>query len=221
MKLYDCATAPSPRRVRIFAAEKGIDLEKVAVDLANGEQFGKKFREVNSDCVVPVLELSDGTRITEVLAICHYLEERYPNPTLFGRSPEERALVSMWNTKVEQQGLWAMVEAFRNSVKGLRDHALPGPAGFAQIPELALRGRKRVELFMEKLDRRLDGRGYVVGDIYTIADISAMVVMDFSAWIKIPLPDHAANLARWYEMVSSRPSATAYSYPPSRATPLL
>jgi len=209
LKLYDCATAPSPRRVRIFAAEKGIELEKVAVDLARGEQFSAAFREVNPDCVVPVLELDDGTRISEVLAICQYLEERHPEPTLFGRSAEERALTTTWNARIEQQGLWAMAEAFRNAAKSLVGKAIPGPDPIEQIPELAVRGRKRVELFLAKLDRQLEGREFIVGDLYSIADISAMVVIDFAAWIKISIPGDASNLTRWYEAVSSRPSANA------------
>jgi glutathione S-transferase len=209
LKLYDCATAPSPRRVRIFAAEKGIELEKVAIDLARGEQFSAAFREVNPDCVVPVLELDDDTRISEVLAICQYLEERHPEPTLFGRSAEERALTTTWNARVEQQGLWAMAEAFRNAAKSLVGKAIPGPDPIEQIPELAVRGRKRVEIFLAKLDRQLEGRKFIVGDLYSIADISAMVVIDFAAWIKISIPGDASNLTRWYEAVSSRPSANA------------
>ncbi len=209
MKLYDCKTAPSPRRVRIFAAEKGIDFQLVPVDLASGEQYGAEFRAINSDCVVPVLELDDGTRISEVLAICHYLEDLRPEPALFGRTAVERAQSLMWNAKVEQQGLWAMADAFRNAAKGLEGHALPGPDAFAQIPELAERGRRRVELFMQKLDRQLEGRDFIVGDFYSIADISALVVVDFATWIKIAVPDTSANLRRWYEACSSRPSAKA------------
>lgn len=195
--------------MRIFAAEKGVELEKVAVDLASGEQFSAAFREVNPDCVVPVLELDDGTRITEVLAICQYLEECYPEPPLFGQSPEERALTTMWNAKIEQQGLWAMAEAFRNSAKGLGGKAIPGPDAFEQIPELAVRGRKRVELFLSKLEQQLDGCEFIVGDFFSIVDISAMVVVDFAKWIKLPIPDKASNITRWYDGVSSRPSAKA------------
>ena len=125
MKFYDCKTAPSPRRVRVFAAEKGIDLDVVQVDLASGEQFSDEFRAKNPDCVVPVLELDDGTCLTEVIAICQYLEELHPEPTLFGETPAERAVTMMWNAKAELQGLWAMADAFRNTVKGLQGHALP------------------------------------------------------------------------------------------------
>ncbi|MDH3861727.1 MAG: glutathione S-transferase, partial [Gammaproteobacteria bacterium] len=127
MKFYDCRTAPSPRRVRIFLAEKGLDIETVEVDLGAGEQFSEAFRKVNPDCVVPALELDDGSVISEVLAICQYLEELQPAPSLLGSTPEERARVTMWNAKVEQQGLWAMAEAFRNSAKGLADRAVTGP----------------------------------------------------------------------------------------------
>lgn len=209
MKLYDCRTAPSPRRVRIFLAEKGVAIETVQIDLGSGEQFSEAYREVNPDCVVPALELDDGRCISEVLAICQYLEELYPEPALLGSTPEERAQVTMWNTKVEQQGLWAMADAFRNSAKGLADRALTGPDAYPQIPELAGRGRKRVERFFYRLDSQLAENAFVAGNNYSIADISAMVVVDFARWIKIAVPDDAAHVARWYAEVSSRPSAAA------------
>ena len=209
MKLYDCQTAPSPRRVRIFAAEKDVDLELVAVDLANGEQFGAEFRKINPDCVVPVLELADGTYLTEVIAICHYLEEIKPEPALFGATTADRAVALMWNAKVELQGLWPMADAFRNAAKGLQGHALPGPDKYEQIPDLAERGRHRVVSFFAKLDQQLGNRDFIAGDHYTIADITAMVLADFAARLKIGIPDDAANMQRWYDHVSARPSATA------------
>ena len=184
-------------------------LDTVQVDLANGEQFSDEFRRINPDCAVPVLELADGTRLSEVGAICQYLEELQPEPPLFGSTPVERAMVTMWNTKIDQQGFIAAAEAFRNSAKGLKQHAITGPDQFSQIPELADRGRKRVQLFFEKLDRHLSGKDYMVGENFSVADISAMVVVDFVGWIKIAIPDDAANLARWYATVSARPSARA------------
>jgi glutathione S-transferase len=195
--------------VRIFIAEKGIDIDTVQIDLAHGEQFGESFRKVNPDCVVPALELDDGSCISEVLAICQYLEERYPDPSLMGRSPEERARVSMWNAKVEQQGLAPLADAFRNSAKGLAEHAVTGPESYAQIPELAERGRKRTEQFFRRLDSQLADSRHIAGDGYSIADISAMVFVDFARWVKISPPDGAANVARWYAQVSARPSAAA------------
>lgn len=209
MKFYDCKTAPSPRRVRIFLAEKGIDVETVQVDLGSGEQFSDEFRKVNPDCVVPALELDDGSCISEVLAICQYIEDLNPEPPLLGHSPEDRARVSMWNGKVEQLGLMAMMDAFRNASKGLVDRALPGPESYAQIPELAERGRKRVVQFFYRLNDQLEGNAFVAGDAYSIADISALVLVDFAGWIKISIPDDASHLKRWYGEVSKRPSAAA------------
>lgn len=209
MKLYDCQTAPSPRRVRIFMAEKDLQLEVVAIDLASGQQFSPEFRAINPDCVVPALQLDDGHCITEVVAICHYLEEIQPEPSLFGRTPEERASALMWNTKSEQQGLWATADAFRNAAQGLKSRALPGPDRYEQIPELAERGRQRAESFLNKMDGQLGQHDFLAGSFYSIADITAMVFVDFAKRLKIPLRDDAVNLQRWYESVSSRPSAAA------------
>lgn len=209
MKLYDCKTAPSPRRVRIFAAEKGMQLETIEVDLGSGEQFAAAFREINPDCVVPVLELDDGSRITEVLAICQYLEELQPLPALIGDTPEARANAMSWAIKVEQMGLVSMRDAFRNSAKGLQGHALTGPIAYEQIPELAERGRKGAIAFIERLDQQLAGSEFIAGNNYSIADITALVFVDFARWIKIDLPDDAVNIRRWYAAVSTRPSAKA------------
>jgi len=209
LKLYDCETAPSPRRVRIFAAEKGIEIEKVEVDLGSGAQFSPEFQLINPDCVVPVLELDDGTHISEVLAICQYLDEIQPEPALIGKTPEERAIAVMWSSKVEQQGLMSMRDAFRNSAKGLRGHAVTGPVGAEQIPQLAERGRQGVAVFFSRLEKQLGANTFVAGDRFSIADITALVLMDFAKWLKIEIPGDAANLTRWYEAVSSRPSARA------------
>lgn len=209
LKFYDCKTAPSPRRVRVFIAEKDIDIETVQVDLRNGEQFSEVFRKINPDCVVPALELDDGTCISEVLAICSYFEELHPEPTLLGADAVARASILMWNIKVEQQGLAAIMDAFRNSAKGMKNRAIAGPEPYAQIPELAERGRERVVQFFHKLDGRLAENKYVAGDSYSIADISAMVLVDFAGRVKISIPDDAQNLQRWYERVAGRPSAAA------------
>jgi len=190
-------------------AEKGIDIETVQVDLAAQEQFSDAYRRINPDCVVPSLQLDDGSVISEVVAICHYLEAKHPDPPLLGSSDEERARVLMWNTKVEQQGLLPMADAFRNRATGLVDRALPGPESYAQIPALAERGRQRVQRFFEKLEQRFAGSVFIAGDNFSIADISALVVVDFAAWIKLRLPEDAPHVRRWYDSVSGRPSAAA------------
>jgi len=209
MKFYDCKTAPSPRRVRIFLAEKGIELDTVQVDLGSGEQFSDEFRRINPDCVVPVLQLDDGQCISEVLAICSYLDALHPVPALFGETPEQKATTLMWNAKVEQQGLLAVADAFRNSAKGLANKALTGPESYPQIPELAERGRHRVECFLRRMDDRLADSVYIASDFFSVADISALVFVEFAAWIKIAVPPGAENLQRWYGDVSRRPSASA------------
>lgn len=209
MKFYDCQPAPSPRRVRIYLAEKGIELPVVQVDLGSGEHLGADFRAVNPDCTVPALELDDGTVLTESFAICQYLESLHPEPPLMGRDARERALVTMWNSKIEAEGLAAMAESFRNRSKGFVGRALTGPEGFEQIPALVPRGRRRAELFLDKLDRQLEGRAYVVGDSFTVADITALVSVEFAGWIKLQIPEKAVNLQRWYEAVSARPSVAA------------
>ncbi len=190
-------------------AEKGIEIETVQVDLGSGEQFADAYREINPDCVVPALQLDDGSCLSEVLAICHYLEAKHPEPELLGTSDEERARIIMWNSKVEQQGLWAVADAFRNAAKGLKDRAATGPVPYPQIPELAERGRDRVEHFFRRLDEQLADNEYIVGDRFSIADIAALVVVDFAAWIKLSVPEDAVHLRRWHESVSSRPSAAA------------
>lgn len=209
MKFYDCTTAPSPRRVRIFLAEKGIELDTVQVDLGSGEQLGDAFRKVNPDCVVPALELDDGTCLSEVIAICQYLEELHPEPRLLGATSLERAQVSMWNAKVEQLGLVSMMDAFRNSAKGLVGRALPGPESYEQIPELAERGRQRVLQFFGRLDDQLADNRFVAGDRFSVADISALVLVDFAGWVKLPVPEGAKHLSRWYAEVANRPSVAA------------
>jgi glutathione S-transferase len=209
MKFYDCATAPSPRRVRIFLAEKGIAVPTVQVDLRNGEQFTPSFRALNPACTVPVLELDSGAAIADVVAICRYLEELHPEPHLMGRNAEERAVVEAWQRRIEWDGIQAAQEAFRNAAPGLKGRALPGPVPLDQIPELAERGRVRLAHFFEWLDARLSGNLFVCGSQFTIADITALVTLDLAARAKVSPPAQLGNLRRWHEDVSTRPSAKA------------
>jgi glutathione S-transferase len=209
MKFYDCSTAPSPRRVRIFLAEKGLTVPTVQVDLRNGEQFSDAFRAINPDCTVPALQLDDGTVIGDAIAICQYLEELHPAPPLIGSTPQERALVNALNRQIERDGFFAGMDVLRNTAAGLKGRALPGPHDYEQIPELAERGRKRLEHFFRDMDARLSGRAFVAGDRYTMADISALIVADFAGRLKVAGPEECGNLRRWYAAVSERPSAKA------------
>lgn len=207
MKLYDCATAPSPRRVRIFIAEKGLDIPKHEVNLREGEQLSDWFKAKNPTCTVPVLELDDGSCITETMAICRYLESQYPEPPLLGRTPLEQADVTVWNRRVESEGLMGIAEAFRNSSPGFKNRAMTGADNIAQIPELAERGRARAERFMHVLEGRLADNRYVSGDEYGLADITALVFIDFAAWIKLAPGEDLSALVRWHETISQRPGS--------------
>ena len=209
MKFYDCATAPSPRRVRIFIAEKGLSdqIETVEVNLREQEQLDEAFRAINPYCTVPVLELDDGTCLLSTAGCCRYLEEAFPEPPLMGRTVEEKAVVADLEWRMEIDGFLAAGESLRNAAKGLKDRALTGPDNYAQIPELAERGRRRLARFMQRLDTILADRDYVAGDAFSIADITAFCTVDFAKWAKVDVPDDTANLQRWYAAVGARPSA--------------
>ncbi|MCF8468953.1 MAG: glutathione S-transferase family protein [Sneathiella sp.] len=210
MKLYDFPGPPSPRRVRIFLAEKGGDIEKVSVNIREGEQFSEDFKKINPNCTVPVLELDDGTCISSIDAINRYLEEIYPEPPLFGRAPEERAQINDWCHYINVNGFMAVAEALRNSAPRLAGRAITGSRNVEQIPDLAERGRQRVLYFFEDLDKQLEGHEFIVGDNYSAADIGAMVVVDFATgMVKIEMPEGLSNLKRWYQQVAARPSASA------------
>lgn len=209
MKFYDCKPAPSPRRVRIFMAEKGIEIPTVQVDLRHGEQFTPEFRAINPQCVVPFLVLDDGTGIGEAPAIWRYLEEIHPSPPLMGIDAEDKALVAMWERRAELEGFAAAGEAFRNTTPAFKGHALSGPRSYEQNAALAERGKARLLDFYADLDGWLGARPFVAGARYTIADITTLVTLDFAGWIKLAVPPELKNVKRWYDAVSSRPSAKA------------
>jgi glutathione S-transferase len=208
MKLYDCATAPSPRRVRIFLAEKAIAVPTVQVNLRAGEQFSPAFRALNPACTVPVLDLENGTIITDAVAICLYFEDLQPEPSLIGRGAEERAIVTAWYRRAEREGFYVAMEAFRNATPGLKGRAVPGPTDYEQIPDLARRARTQMQQFFETMDRRLAESAFVAGAQYTIADITTLVAVDFARWAKLTVPPHCTNLLRWHAAISARPSGT-------------
>ena len=208
MRLYDFQRAPNPRRVGIFIAEKGLEIPTTEINLLEGKQFTDDFRAVNPRCYVPVLETDTGERLTEVVAICAYLEELYPEPPLFGRSAEERARVRMWDHIVEVDGLFAVAEALRNSGEMFENRALPGPEIIPQIPALVGRGRARAESFFSRMDQRLAESPYIAGDHFSQADISLLVTADVASWVDVDVFDGRPALKEWHERVSARPSAS-------------
>jgi glutathione S-transferase len=210
MKLYDCTPAPSPRRARIFIAEKGLDIEQIEIDLGSGEHLQAAFQAINPACTVPVLELDDGTYISENLGIATYLEAAYPEPPLLGTTPKEKGLIAAWNARLEFEGIQAISEALRNRAKSMDGRAITGSQSYAQIPELAERGRARTVAFLDMLNQRLSDRDYVAIDQFSLADITAFVAIDFARWVKVePDAKKHMHLINWYERVAQRPSARA------------
>jgi len=210
LKLYQSAGSPNSRRVRIFLAEKGLKLTLVPVDLGKGEQRSDKYRLINPREMVPTLVLDDGTAIGEVLAIWRYLEETYPSKPLLGATPTEKALVTMWERRAELEGFAAVMEGVRNAAAGLKGRAIAGPHDYEQIPALVDRSKLRVANFLSDLDARLTDSPFVAGEQYSVADITALVTIDFAAKALgiSPLENHR-GLRHWYSAVSSRPSVSA------------
>lgn len=209
MKLHDFALAPSPRRVRMFLAEKGIEIETAQVQIREGEQHKEAFRKINPWRYVPALELDDGSVICEATAICRYFEALHPEPPLMGRDAKEQGLVAMWDRWADVNGFMAVAEGLRNSIERFQNRAVVGPVDYAQIPELAERGKARTKQFLGDLDARLGEVEWVAGDAFSIADITAFVVTNFAGMIEIGIPEDAANLKRWHATMSARPSAEA------------
>ena len=209
MKLYDFKAAPNPRRVRIFLAEKGIEVETEQVDLRELQQFSDAFKAINPRCVVPALVLDDGAVVTEAMAICRYFEVLQPEPSLFGVTPLEQARVLEWEQRALNDGIGGVGEALRNRSKFFEGRAVSGPRKIPQIEALAERGRTRALYFWEDLDAQLADKEFVAGERYSMADIDALVSVDFAGWIKLEVPEGLTNLKRWHAAVSARPSAQA------------
>lgn len=204
--LYDCATAPSPRRARILLAEKGVTHNTVQVDLRTGEQMGDAYRAINPQCTVPALRTEEGAVLADNAAIAAYIEARYPQPPLLGTTPVDKAEIASWQWRIEFEGLLAIAETLRNSSPAMANRALPGPVDYAQIPELAHRGLARVQQFFAMLNERLDGRDYVAAGQFSIADITAVVAVDFARIVKVKPGDQHPHLVRWRTAMSERAS---------------
>ena len=204
--LYDCATAPSPRRARILLAEKGVPHETVQVDLRSGEQLSDAFRQINPQCTVPVLRTDDGLLLTDNAAITAWVEARFPQPPLLGATPAEKAEIASWNWRIEFEGLMAIAEALRNSAPAMASRALPGPVDYAQIPELAQRGLARVQQFFVTMNERLAGRDFIATERFSIADITAVVAVDFARVVKVKPGEQHPHLLRWRASLAQRPS---------------
>jgi len=203
MELYNHAIAPNPRRVRIFAAEKGIDLALQDVDILAGQSRTPEFLAKNPSGGVPVLELDDGSCLADSVAICRYLEGLYPEPNLFGRDLSEQSQIEMWNRRMELELFSAIGRTVQNTSSIFQGR-------FKQFPDYGEAQRAVAHQRLERMDRELNEHQFVAGDRFTIADITALVAIDIGGRLAdIKIAPKLAYLTRWHELVSSRPSAKA------------
>ena len=203
MKLFDGGRAPNPRRVRVFLAEKGIEVPLVPVDMGADEHRQEPVASRNPLQRLPVLELDDGTILTETVAICRYFEELHPEPALFGEGALGKARVEMWQRRMELNLFLPVAFAFRHLHPAMKGWEVP------QIPEWGEANKPKAVEFLHLLDRELAGREFAAGDAYSIADITGMIAVDFMKPAHIGLPAELGNVARWYGQVRARPSASA------------
>ena len=203
---YDFQRAPSPRRARIVLAEKGIACDVRQVDLGSGEQLSDAYRAINPACTVPALVLDDGTVLTDNAGIAAWAEAVQPDLPLLGTTAIDKAAVASWNSKIEGECFMAIAEVLRNTSKGMVDRALPGLNDFAQIPELAERGRARLLQFLDRFEAHMQGRDWVAADTFSLADISAGVALDFAGWVKVDVNESRPAIAAWRARLAQRPS---------------
>ena len=203
MKLYDSARAPNPRRVRVFLAEKGLSVPTEQVDIATLAHKSPEYTAINPLQRLPALALDDGTIITESMAICRYFEALRPEPPLFGRGAREAALTEMWNRRVEFHLFANVAAVFRHLHPAMKELEVP------QVPEWGEVNKPRVLDFLGFLDGELKDRLFIVDDHYSVADITALVAIDFMKPAKLTVPEEMRNLRRWHAQVSERPSARA------------
>ena len=206
MKLYSWGSAPNPRRVLIYMAEKGIEIP--VVEAGEGAHLTDDFLARFDGRIVPMLELDDGTQIGEAMAICRFLEEAYPAPPLFGVNRRDRALVDMWERRAENEGFNGVAEVFRNSTPAFAGRGLPGfEEPIEQITDLVERGRKRLARFYGRIERQLADNRFIAGPRFSVADITALCIIDFATkGAKVGLPEDHTNARRWHAEVSARPS---------------
>lgn len=214
MKYYDFGLAPNPRRVNVFIKEKGLTIETTDINLRAGEQFSDAFLKVNPQATVPCLQLDDGSVLLESMAICRYLEALHPTPCLFGSEPLDIAHIEQWSRRTEMEGFLAIADALRNSEPRFANRAVPGRHDYAQIPELAERGKLRCVVFFEELDKRLAGREFLATTFFSVADINAYITVEFAARVGVKPEATMGNLLRWYKAVGARPSIRALPAPP-------
>ena len=203
MRILEEKRAPNPRRVRVFLAEKGIEVQYEQVDIMTGAHRTGDFTRLNPVQRVPVLILDDGTAISETMAICRYFEALQPEPSLFGRTPLEIAEIEMWSRRAELNFLFPVASCFRHLHPAMAELEKP------QVPAWADANKPRVGEIIHVFDEALKSRPYLAGNRFSVADITALITADFMKPVRLTIPDEAVHFKRWYDEVRTRPSAKA------------
>ena len=210
MKLYDFGPAANSKRVRVFLAEKGIEVPIVELNVREDDQFKEPFTSMNPFHCVPFLELDDGTVIAESISICRYLEELHPEPSLFGRTAEERGIIDMWNRRVELDGFMPALHAVRNKVPLFAGRVVPGTrTELAQLPMMVERGTEMADIFLARLEPHMAKSAFIAGAEVSIADITCWFVINMVKMLGIDVEGRYPNIHRWHTEFSARPSTDA------------
>ena len=203
MKILEQRTAPNPRRVRVFLAEKGITVPYEQYDMAKGDFKTAEFSKLNPMQRVPVLVLDDGTAISETMAICRYFEELHPTPALMGTGAKERATIEMWNRRMELGLMNHVATAFRHT------HPMMATLEVPQIKEWGEANKSKAQAILAIMDAQLGAHAFIAGNSYSVADITALCAVDFMRPSRVDRPAGLKHLDRWHAEVSARPSAKA------------
>jgi glutathione S-transferase len=210
MKLYNWQFAPNCRRVRMFVLEKNLDLPAIQEVIGSGFRLLPEYVGLWPHAMVPMLETDEGERIGEAMAICRYLEHRYPEPNLMGGSAVEKGLIEMWERRAYDEGMIGTAEVFRNSHPEFVDRGIPGSLEpVPQIPALIDRGRGRVSRFYRKFEEQLKHHEWVAGARFSVADITTLCAMDFAIFVGMTIPDECPSVRDWHARVNRRPTASA------------
>jgi glutathione S-transferase len=207
MKLYDFELAPNAQRVRIYLAEKGLEVPMAQLNVREDEQFAEPFTSMNPFHCVPFLELDDGNVIAESMSICRYLEELYPEPALFGRTAEERAVIDMWLRRFELDGFIPMLHAVRNHVPMFAGRVVPGTrTDLPQLPAIVTRGKEMMEIFLGRVEPHMTKNEFVAGPAFTVADITGYFTVRMTGALEMEIATSYPAVTAWLAKVSARPA---------------
>lgn len=210
MKLYSMKQAVNPQRVRIFLAEKGLDVEIIEIDIPSGQSRDEAYLKINPRGLLPALVLDDGAVLTESIAICRYFEGIAPEPPLFGSTPKEKAMVEMRQREMEMDGLMPIAWMFRNTAPHFKNRSQPGAVpDMAQLPQLVERGEILAKIWLGRLNETLSKNEFLAGDHFSVADITAYCALGFARWVKLRVPEDHEHTLRWFSAVKQRPSMDA------------